>query len=112
MERHITWIKAARRDFEKFPETVRLQVLSALQIAADGTMADICKPMKGLGAGVIEVRVSYRTNAYRAIYALKLGKDVYVLHVFQKRSLTGIKTPQKEIDLIKGRIKQVKEMLR
>lgn len=112
MERRVSWVKAAQRDFSKFPDAVRAQMLRALQIAADGQMADICKPMKGLGAGVLEVRVAYRTNAYRTVYAVKLGQDVYVVHAFQKRSTTGIKTPQKEIDLIKRRLSQIKEGLK
>lgn len=85
---------------------------NALHIAALGQKADIAKPMKGLGAGVLEIRVAYRTNAYRTMYAVKLGEDVYVLHAFQKRSTTGIKTPQKEIDVIKSRLKGLKEKLR
>jgi phage-related protein len=112
MERRLSWIKAAKRDFEDFPEAVRMQMLRALEIAVAGQMADIAKPMKGLGTGVFEIRVSYRTDAYRTIYAVKIGDDVYVVHAFQKRSITGIKTPQKDIDLIKGRLKQLKELLR
>ncbi len=88
-----------------------MQMGRALHIAALGQMADIAKPMKGLGAGVLEVRVAYRTNAYRTIYAVKLGEDVYVIHAFQKRSNTGIKTPKKEIDVIKTRLKRLKEEL-
>ena len=112
MERNISWVKAAKRDFEDFPDTVQIQVLRGLEIAAAGQMADFAKPMKGLGAGVFEIRVSFHTDAYRTIYAVKLGDDVYVLHAFQKRSWTGIKTPQKEIDLIKRRLKQLKDQLR
>ena len=112
MERNISWINAAQRDFKKFPDAVQIQMQRALTVAAAGQMADICKPMKGLGAGVLEVRVAYRTNAYRTIYAVKLGKDVYVVHAFQKRSTTGIKTPTKEVDVIKLRLKRLKEELK
>ncbi len=112
MERNISWVKAAKREFQKFPKQVQLQMGRALHIAALGQKADIAKPMKGLGAGVLEVRVAYKTNAYRTMYAVKLGNDVYVVHAFQKRSNTGIKTPQKEIDVIKSRLKGLKEELR
>ncbi len=112
MERKISWIKAAERGFLKFPERVQLQMGRALHIAALGQKADIAKPMKGLGAGVFEVRVAYRTDAYRTVYAVKLGKDVYVIHAFQKRSSMGIKTPLKEVDVIKTRLKRLKEELR
>jgi len=35
-----------------------------------------------------------------------------VLHAFQKKSTQGIKTPKREIDLIRDRIKRLKEILR
>lgn len=111
MERNISWIKAAQRDFTKFPEAVRTQMLRALYIAASGQMADTCKPLKGLGTGVLEVRIAYQTNAYRTVYAVKLDEDVYVIHAFQKRSTTGIKTPTKEVEVIKTRLKRLKEVL-
>jgi len=42
------------------------------------------------------------------VYALKIGKAVYVLHSFQKKSKSGIRTPQKEVDLIRQRLKIAK----
>ncbi len=46
------------------------------------------------------------------MYAVQLDDAIWVVHAFQKKSSTGIKTPQKEIDLIKARIKRLKEMLK
>lgn len=80
-----------------------------MTIAAEGSKADIAKPMKGLGSGVIEVALAYRSDAYRTVYAVTLGEDIWVVHAFQKKS---IKTPKKEIDLIRSRISQLKEQLR
>ena len=34
----------------------------------------------------------------------------YVLHVFQKKSTRGIRTPKKEIDLIKQRLRIAQEV--
>ncbi|WP_243612695.1 type II toxin-antitoxin system RelE/ParE family toxin [Shimia aestuarii] len=48
----------------------------------------------------------------RAVYAVNLGDDLYVLHAFKKKSKTGKKTPKSETDLVKRRLKQVKEQLR
>lgn len=110
--RPISWIKAARRDFEEFPEGAQMEILSALTIAAEGRKADIAKPMKGLGSGVFEVALAWRGNAYRTVYAVQLGADIWVVHAFQKKSKTGIKTPKQEIDLIKERIKRLREMLK
>lgn len=87
-------------------------MLAALEIVAAGRKADIAKPMKGLGAGVMEIALRYQTNAYRTIYALELDKDIWVIHAFQKKSKTGVKTPKPEIDKIRTRIKVLKEMLK
>jgi len=46
------------------------------------------------------------------VYAVQLGDDLWVVHAFQKKSTHGIKTPLREIDLIKDRLKRLKEMLR
>ncbi len=68
--------------------------------------------MTGLGAGVLEIVTDHDTDTYRAVYAVKLGDDLYVLHAFKKKSKTGKKTPKSETDLVKRRLKQVKEQLR
>lgn len=112
MAREISWVGRALKDFRKFPEPTRRIMTRALQQAAHGETADIAKPMKGLGAGVFEIPLRYRMDAYRVIYAVQLGDDIYVLHAFQKKSKTGIKTPQQDIDLIRERLKRVKEELR
>ncbi len=69
------------------------------------------KPLKGFGgAGVLEIIENFVGNTYRAVYTVKFAKVVYVLHCFQKKSKSGIKTPQHEIDLIKQRLKLAEEL--
>lgn len=110
--RPISWIKGARKSFEDFPGDAKRIVLDALTIAAEGRKAEIAKPMKGLGAGVFEIALRFRSDAYRTIYALELDEAIWVIHAFQKKSKTGIKTPKPEIDLIRERLKRLKETLR
>jgi phage-related protein len=105
-------VSAARKEFESFPEGAQSICLAALTIAAEGSKADIAKPLKGLGSGVMEIALPYRGNAFRVVYAVQLGEDVWVVHAFQKKSTQGIKTPKQEIDLISARVKRLKEMLR
>ena len=102
----------ARKEFGKFPQGARTSMLRALTIAAEGSKSDITKLMKGLGSGVYEIALAYRSDAYRAVYAVKLGEEIWVVHAFQKKSTKGIKTPKREIDLIRTRISQLKEQLR
>jgi len=110
--RPVSWIRAALREFETFPEGARSICLAALTIAAEGGKADIAKPMKGIGAGVFEIALPFKGDAFRVVYAVQIGDDIWVLHAFQKKSTQGIKTPKHEIDLIEDRLKRLKEMLR
>jgi phage-related protein len=110
--RPVSWIRPALKEFETFPEGARSICLAALTIAAEGGKADIVKPMQGMGSGVLEIALSFRGDAFRVVYALQLAEEIWVIHSFQKKSTHGIKTPQREIDLIKDRLKRLKEMLR
>ena len=109
--RPISWIKAARKEFEKFPIEAQSIFLTALTVAAEGGKVDIAKPMLGLGAGVLEIALPFRGDAFRVVYALQLGSEIWVIHSFQKKATQGIKTPKHEIDLIKERLKRLKGML-
>ena len=109
--RPVSWVKAARKDFDSFPALAKERCLTALTVAAEGGLADIAKPMKGLGSGVFEVALPYQSDAYRVIYAVQIGADIWVIHAFQKKSTQGVKTPKHEIDLVKDRLKRLKELL-
>ena len=87
-------------------------MVRALRLAANGEKADTAKPMKGFVSGVFEIALRHRGDAFRAVYAVQLDLDVWVLHAFQKKSKSGIKTPRQEIDLVHERIKRLKEQLR
>lgn len=110
--REIAWIKAARKEFGEFPVAVQRIMARTLTVAAEGGKADIAKPMKGLGSGIFEIALPYRSDAYRVIYAVQLDKAIWVVHAFKKKSTTGIKTSRKDIDLIKARTKRLKEVSR
>ena len=111
MTGQISWIRAARKDFEKFPQSVQERMIEVLDLVSEGHDASNTKPLSNLGSGVCEITVAYRTDAYRTVYALKLDDDVWVIHAFKKKSNMGIKTPKPDIDLIKQRIKRLKETL-
>jgi phage-related protein len=110
--RPVSWLKAARHVFEKFAEGARKVCLTALTIAAEGGKPDIAKPVHGVGSGVFEIALPFRGDAFRVVYALQLGPDVWVIHAFQKKSTTGIRTPKREIDLVKDRLQHLLEILK
>ena len=68
--------------------------------------------MHHMGSGVFEIALAFRGAAFRVVYALQHGEEVWVVHAFQKKSTQGIKTPKREIELIRQRLKMLKEMLR
>ena len=109
--RPIGWIRAARKVFETFPATVQNQANTALTIAAEGSKSDIAKPLKGFGHGILEIAIRYRTDAWRVVYVTELAGRLWVVHAFQKKSKTGIRTPKADIDLIKSRLARLKREL-
>lgn len=109
--RPISWIKAARKEFEKFPADAQAVCLAALTVAAEGGKANIAKPLRGIGSGVFEIALSLRGDAFRVVYAVQIGSEIWVIHTFQKKSTQGIKTPKHEMDLVASRLKSLKEML-
>lgn len=110
--RPISWIRAALKEFETFPDGARSICLTALTIAAEGGKSDIAKPILGLGSGVFEIALPFRGDAFRVVYAVQLAEELWVIHAFQKKSTQGIKTPKREIDLIRDRLKRLREILR
>ena len=110
--RPVSWIGAVRKEFTKFPAEAQSICLAALTIAAEGGKADIAKPMKGLGSGVFEIALLHRGNAFRVAYAVRLGDAIWVVHAFQKKSTQGIKTPVRDVDLVRERLKRLKEILK
>jgi phage-related protein len=103
--RPLVWMGDSRKNIREFPQEVQKAVGYALQLVQAGETPLSAKLFKGVGSGVYEIVKRYDTDTYRAIYAVKIGEKVYVLHAFQKKSKQGVKTPQADVDLIKQRYK-------
>jgi len=79
------------KDFDAFPTGAQTDMAIALTIVAEGQFTDIAKPLKGFGSGVFELALKSRGDAFRVVYAVQIGDEIWVLHAFQKKSKTGIK---------------------
>ena len=108
--RKVRWVGDSKEQLQKFPSQVRKDIGHALYLVQTGQTPPSSKPMRGLESGVFEIVDDYDTNAYRAVYTVKIGRSLYVLHAFQKKSKRGIATPKKEIDQIKRRLRRAKEL--
>ncbi len=102
----VEWIGSSKQDLSEFPREVRILFGFALHEAQLGRKHPEAKPLKGFGgAGILEVVSRHDGGAFRAVYTIKLAGHIYVLHAFQKKSKTGIATPQADVALIKARLK-------
>ena len=86
------------------------QARSGFNLAQAGGKHQDAKALSGFGsAGVLEVVEDFRSDTYRAVYTVKFAGWVYVLHCFQKKSKSGIKTPKEDMDMINARLKAAKQ---
>jgi len=108
--RSVVWLGNTKRNLREFPEEARKLIGDELQLLQFGGMPRDTKPFKGVGSGVLEIAVRYDKDAYRTVVAVQLGKKLYVLHAFQKKSKRGIETPNRDVELIKQRYKEAKEL--
>lgn len=107
----VIWMGSSRKDLRALPALVQDYVGYALYVAQRGGKHRDAKSMKGFGgASVQEIVVDYDRDSYRAVYTVRFAERIYVLHVFKKKSKSGIATPKSDLDLIERRLKQAQEM--
>src|SRR5574342_17473 len=105
----VLWIGSTRKDLRNMPEEVQSEVGHSLREVQKGRDPGNTKSLKHLGeSGVSEIVVDEREGTFRAVYTVEFKDAIAVLHVFQKKSKSGISTPKKEIDLILQRLKQAR----
>jgi phage-related protein len=109
-EKTLEWIGSSKKDLLTFPKDVRKEMGHALYIAQTGGKDKNAKPLKGFGgAKVLEIVHRDGNGTYRTMYTVQFEEVVYVLHAFQKKSKTGIKTPKQDIDVVEQRLKWAQE---
>lgn len=102
----VSWIGSSYKDSREFPDPVQDAMGYALYQAQIGLKHASAKPLKGFGgAGVLELVADHVGDTFRSVYTLKFATAIYVLHAFQKKSKSGIKTPTEDMELIQRRLK-------
>jgi phage-related protein len=102
----VSWIGSSYKDFRSFPDPVQDAMGFALYQAQIGGKHISAKALKGFGgAGVLEIVTDHMGDTFRAVYTVKFATAIYVLHAFQKKSKSGIKTPTEDVELIQRRLK-------
>jgi phage-related protein len=104
------WIGSSREDLRAFPRHVQHEIGVALTVAQFGGKHPAAKPLRGFGgAQVLEVVEDHDGDTYRAVYTVRFADVLYVLHCFQKKSTRGVKTSQRDIEMIKARLRRAQE---
>lgn len=104
-EKPLHWVGSSKKDLLNLPDEVIDDFGYALGAVQIGSTPQHAKPWKGEGTGVLELVENHRGDTFRAIYTVRFAKAVYVLHCFQKKSPSGIRTAQSDTDLIHERLK-------
>jgi phage-related protein len=105
-QKEAAWLGSSKEVLRSFPKPVRRKLGHAVWEAQLGRFPHGAKPLHGFGgASVVEILADHDGNAYRAVYTVRFADFVYVLHVFQKKSKKGVKTPANVVELIRKRLK-------
>jgi phage-related protein len=105
IEKPLHWVGSSKKDLIALPVDVVDDFGYALGAVQMGATPPQAKLWKGEGAGVFELVENHLGDAFRAVYTVRFMKAVYVLHCFQKKSPSGIRTAKSDIDLIHERLK-------
>jgi phage-related protein len=107
----VIWVGSSRKDLREFPDPVQDHIGYTLFVAQRGGKHRDTKALIGFGgAGVVEILKNYRGDAFRAVYTLRYAGAVYVLHAFQKKSMTGRETPHRDMELIRQRLREAEQI--
>ncbi|HEY7030524.1 MAG TPA: type II toxin-antitoxin system RelE/ParE family toxin [Thermomicrobiales bacterium] len=108
--RPVVFAGSSREDLRDFPTEARREAGFALETVQSGNKPDNAKPLRGFGGtGVQEIVADDEGGTFRVVYTVTLPDAVYVLHAFQKKAKRGIATPQRDLDLIRQRLRMARE---
>ena len=110
--RPLVWLGDSKRNIQAFPKDAQKLLGDELQLIQFGGMPKDAKRFRGVGSGVLEIALRYASDAYRVVTAVQLGRRIYVLHAFQKKSKRGVETPKRDVDLIRKRYAEAQELAR
>jgi len=100
------WVASSKKDYLAFPVDVQHKMGYALGLAQLGAKHPGVKFWKGEGVGIFEIVEDHSGDTFRAVYTVRFADVVYVLHAFQKKSKSGIKTPLEDVKLVAARLKR------
>jgi phage-related protein len=107
--RPLFWVGSSKKDLLEFPKEVVRALGYVLGVVQHGGTPETAKPWKGAGSGVLELVEDWRGDTFRVVYVVRFREAIYVLHCFQKKSPSGIRTARSEVERIERRLRRAGE---
>jgi phage-related protein len=103
--RKLIGVGSSLRDLHEMPKKVRSAFGNALWSAQLGARpADSRHFGEGLPREVLKLVENHDGDTYRAAFIAEFPECIYLLHVFRKKSASGIATPKPVIATIRSRL--------
>ena len=107
------FLASSKKDLREMPDDVQDVFGSALLDAQYGDLPAGARPFgEGVPRGVMKLAEDHDGDTYRAAYTVVFAGAVYVLHIFKKKSKSGVATPEPDKDVIRSRLKTAEEHYR
>jgi phage-related protein len=110
VHRPLEWVGQSKDDISALPKIVKASFGYRLRKLQEGVVPDDAKALSQFGSGVFELREQFDGNAFRLMYLAKLSTAIYVLHVFMKKSKSGIGLPKPDAQVIRVRLRRALEL--
>jgi phage-related protein len=100
----IGWLGDSLEVVRGYSVGVRRAIGSELRLLQGGDRPLHARPLKTVGRGVWELRITEAEGQFRVVYVVKRNDRIYVLHAFQKKTQ---QTLQQDIELAQKRFKEI-----
>lgn len=98
------FVGSALKDLKAFALDARRAAGFQLDLLQQGEEPFDWRPMKTIGRGVNEIRITEESGAFRVFYVVNRPDAVYVLHALRK---TTQKTEMRDIELARARLQEI-----
>jgi phage-related protein len=105
IHKDVRFVGSALKDLKEFPPDTRRAAGFQLDLLQQGDEPFDWRPMKTVGRGVNEIRITEESGAFRVFYVVSRPEAIYVLHAMHK---TTRKTETRDIELARARYQEIR----
>ena len=103
----VKWVGSSKKDICSLPDEVKSMLGYSIYEIEKGNNPRNSKILRSFNGDVRQIACNHDKDTYRAVYTVAIKDTLYILHVFKKKSKSGISLPKQDRDLIKRRLLQI-----